>query len=430
MRTSRAVALVLTCLLMVSCESRSVGDDSEKALRDLAIRFLTATSREEHNSCLDANVNDMGRLTQEQWARMEGKLGPLPRENIRIREIEVDGDAAVVWLDLSGSPRKVLLAARKDGAWRLTSLPVADMHWAAFKKLRNEIAERNPATSKAAAAIRLRASRKSQGVEEDTDAALRDLAIRYLSAKTYEEWIGCLHSSSPGRHTREQWTKAQGTQGGSARKDVRILRIERDGDGAVIWLEGDSENPEVLLAVRRGGSWSLTRMPAVGLHKRALKTIAEGAKGSSRIRSNEAAAVRTLWSIVSAQKTFIRVAFYGEEAGLVYANPRDGLGFYNLYQLDAKRGGKKLSIIAKRLARATTAEHPLSGYYFVDITGNEDGPYNYAKQFGVCAVPAEYGTSGVPTFVVDAQGAVYKKDTGGEPVTTWPNLAEGWVLVK
>ena len=70
----------------------------------------------------------------------------------------------------------------------------------------------------------------------------------------------------------------------------------------------------------------------------------------------------------------------------------------------------------------------MSGYYFADIVGDDDGAYDPGKEFGLCAYPCSYGRSGQFTFIVDAAAVVYAKDNGGRPVTVWPDVgAEGWI---
>ncbi len=63
---------------------------------------------------------------------------------------------------------------------------------------------------------------------------------------------------------------------------------------------------------------------------------------------------------------------------------------------------------------------PYHGYYFRILTGQgpdaPGGAHNYMVKnkmmggFGLVAWPAEYGVSGIHTFIVNQQGLVYEKD--------------------
>ncbi|MEW6107835.1 MAG: DUF2950 domain-containing protein [Nitrospirota bacterium] len=65
---------------------------------------------------------------------------------------------------------------------------------------------------------------------------------------------------------------------------------------------------------------------------------------------------------------------------------------------------------------------PFHGYYFKILTGQgkyaEGGAYNYVVKgkmilgFALAAYPAEYGNSGVMTFIVNQKGIIYEKDLG------------------
>ena len=45
-------------------------------------------------------------------------------------------------------------------------------------------------------------------------------------------------------------------------------------------------------------------------------------------------------------------------------------------------------------------------------------------RFGYCAYPAEYGVSGVRTFILNENNTIFWKDTQGEPVLEWPSDAD------
>ena len=91
-----------------------------------------------------------------------------------------------------------------------------------------------------------------------------------------------------------------------------------------------------------------------------------------------------------------------------------------------------------------TAEEPFHGYYFRVVTkrpgtragttgrGHAGGKKTRALAF--VAYPVDYRSSGVMTFVVTDDGALYEKDLGPDTATVAPDLnewpASGWHAVK
>jgi hypothetical protein len=146
-----------------------------------------------------------------------------------------------------------------------------------------------------------------------------------------------------------------------------------------------------------------------------------------------ASIIAALRTYVNAQSVFRKLPRYGGEVGLVYANPRDGVGFPDLYQIGGPGSGLAApKLIDSAFAVATSPGRPRRGYYFVDILGCWEGGscqrYDPAVEFGLCAVPAEYGVTGTYTYIMDITGATCQKDTGGTPVRVFPDVeADGWV---
>ena len=101
-------------------------------------------------------------------------------------------------------------------------------------------------------------------------------------------------------------------------------------------------------------------------------------------------------------------------------------GFSDLFQIGGPGSANTaIKLIDLAMARATGPATAKAGYYFVNL--NYD---NYSIDCGLCAVPAKYGRSGLNTFVIDLTGTVYAKDTGGKPVTRYPNITkDGWLPV-
>ena len=147
---------------------------------------------------------------------------------------------------------------------------------------------------------------------------------------------------------------------------------------------------------------------------------------------NETAAMAALRTYLGAQNQFRRKAYYGEDVGLVYANPWNGNGFRDLGDVTRKRhDGVEHALVDKAFAEAVPGGTPRAGYLFCDIVGRAGiGPYDYTKECGLCAYPAEFNVTGRNTFIIDVTGVVYQAFMGGKPVTKYPDVkAEGWVPV-
>ncbi len=144
--------------------------------------------------------------------------------------------------------------------------------------------------------------------------------------------------------------------------------------------------------------------------------------------------IAALRAYLGAQGTFQRVDRYGK-GKLLYANPKDGIGFPDLYRIGgplAVPDGTEIKLIDLALARATSPETNKAGYWFVEITSDAvpGRPYDYTKDCGLCAVPAKYRETALHTFVIDIRGTVYRNDNGGKPVTVFPDVAKnGWLPV-
>lgn len=107
---------------------------------------------------------------------------------------------------------------------------------------------------------------------------------------------------------------------------------------------------------------------------------------------------------------------------------------------DAQTEGYQVQSQGQQTTRA-----PFHGYYFKILTRQgpdaPGGKYDYIINghmiagFGLIAWPADYGNSGVMTFIVNQQGRVYQKDLGPEteqlaPAITEYNPGPGWSLSK
>jgi len=138
---------------------------------------------------------------------------------------------------------------------------------------------------------------------------------------------------------------------------------------------------------------------------------------SSRMASNESAAIAGLRAYLGAQGTFQRADRY-EIGSLVYANTTDGVGYQDMFEIGYAGAPTADAIKLVDLAFANAAfdyadKRPKAGFQFDDIesdaiSGND---YDYTVDCGLSAGPAQYARSGLHAFVIDLTGTVYKIDS-------------------
>lgn len=123
----------------------------------------------------------------------------------------------------------------------------------------------------------------------------------------------------------------------------------------------------------------------------------------------------------------------------------DGLAWQNA---DGSWGGPVGPVVARALEQGYAQHEPFHGYYFRILTGQGPsarlGRLDYVVGgamiggFGLVAWPAEYGVTGVQTFIVGYDGTVYQKDLGPQtpaiasamelydPDPTWTPTTDDW----
>src|SRR5262249_27155754 len=87
---------------------------------------------------------------------------------------------------------------------------------------------------------------------------------------------------------------------------------------------------------------------------------------------------------------------------------------------------------------------PFKGYYFKILTRQGEsapgGRYDYIINghmiagFGMLAFPADYGNSGIMSFIVNQQGKIYQRDLGDDTEAVAKTIDEfapqGWTVVS
>ena len=148
---------------------------------------------------------------------------------------------------------------------------------------------------------------------------------------------------------------------------------------------------------------------------------------SRRIGRNELNAIKVCRAIVAAQEDFARIkaAAGAKEYAMKFISEKGRLN--GLYWDEA--GAKGKSPIGARIALASHEiaagrNRPYHGYYYVILTSQGPDAPGGAKSyiangkmssgFAIAAYPAEYGISGVKTFMVSKNGIVFEKDMGAD----------------
>lgn len=174
-----------------------------------------------------------------------------------------------------------------------------------------------------------------------------------------------------------------------------------------------------------------------------------------RIGANELKVLATLRAFVAAQGVYASADRNGDDV-LEYARKfisspglKDGL--YWPLELDGTESPMGPEVAAAQgegysMANpATAGPQPFHGYYFKVLTRQgrhtPAGAYDYLINghmlggFAAVAWPAEYGETGVMTFLVNQQGRVYQKDLGLKTAKIAGRMkaydpGEGWALSK
>ena len=208
------------------------------------------------------------------------------------------------------------------------------------------------------------------------------------------------------RSTREKFVAAY---------DAKHL-LRSDGEGREILVVGDDGWPFPIPIVRSGGKWSFDT-------KAGLEEILR-----RRIGRNELAAIQVALAYVQAQNEYASLDPTGVGphvyAQRIVSSPgtKDGLYW-------PSSTGEQPSPFGELAAQAATEGYkvgqrpiPYHGYFYRILkrqgASAPGGAFDYVVKgkmiggFALIAYPAEYGNSGVMTFMVNQDGTVFQKDLG------------------
>jgi len=200
----------------------------------------------------------------------------------------------------------------------------------------------------------------------------------------------------------------------SARDWDEMLRIviERTTDALAVLHVGADDWPLPIPIVREADGW---RFDTAAGKEELL---------NRRIGRNELTAIAVCRAYVNAQKEFARRFHAYAQSLRSTPGKRDGL-YWEAADHDVSPLGPFVASAAAegyRVREAGEAPAPYHGYFFRILTAQgphaPGGAREYVKEgqmtggFALVAWPADHGSSGVMTFLVDEQGVVFQKDLG------------------
>lgn len=201
----------------------------------------------------------------------------------------------------------------------------------------------------------------------------------------------------------------------SKAREKKAVVVDPQNSSRAILSVGNEDWPFPLPLVRRSGKWYFD---------------AKAGKEEIRFRrigANELDAIQVCRGFVEAQHEYATLAreYTGaaQYAQRIISSPgkRDGLYWQNA---DGTPGGPISEAVARAIEEgySPSVRSGYHGYYFKVLKGQgaaaRMGELDYVINgimiggFALLAVPAEYGVSGLKTFIVSHDGIVYEKDLG------------------
>lgn len=209
------------------------------------------------------------------------------------------------------------------------------------------------------------------------------------------------------------------------------MRIETSGEDKAILHVGNNDWPFPIPIVKTGASWQFD--------------AAQGRQEilNRRIGRNELSAVAAMRGYVEAQFDYANVDRDGDDVSEYAQKLRSDPGKFDGLFWEAAEGQPQSPLGALfaqaraegyKVQEATVNPAPFHGYYYRILTRQgaaaPSGKYDYIINgnmiagFGLVAFPAQYGSSGIMTFVVNHQGKVYQKDLGPKTAEVVEKLEE------
>ena len=198
--------------------------------------------------------------------------------------------------------------------------------------------------------------------------------------------------------------------------------LVQEAEDRMVLLVGDKDYPFLIPIVRQGNVWLFDTQAG-------MEEIL-----NRRIGRNELHTIEVMQAYTDAQREYICTNRNDGSQGFAQKfasseGKKDGL----YWQAEE---GEAESPFGPLVARATEEGYesgldqnppePFYGYYFKILKGQgehaDGGAYEYLSDgkmvlgFALVAYPAEYGASGIMTFIINQEGVIYEKDLGGDMV--------------
>ena len=207
-------------------------------------------------------------------------------------------------------------------------------------------------------------------------------------------------------------------------KEKNSVEVDSKNANNATLLIGPDDWPLPIPIVKRNGKWSFDSKAG---HEEILLR---------RVGANELDAIAVCRGYVEAQQEYASEKHDGatvnQFAQKIISTPgkQDGLAWKNA---DGTWGGPVGETVAEALEQGyTDKSKPFHGYFFKVLKGQGPaaplGEIDFVVGgamiggFALAAAPAEYGVTGVQTFIVSHNGIVYQKDMGPDPLKEFKSM--------
>jgi hypothetical protein len=199
--------------------------------------------------------------------------------------------------------------------------------------------------------------------------------------------------------------------------------LRRNEDGSLTLVVGYQAWPFPIPLVQQGAGWHFD---------------ADAGRDeliNRRVGENEFAAIDVLHDYVEMQRQYAAQARDGTKVRQFAQKIRSSPGKHDGLYWDADSAkGEEPSPLAARMAESgpRDAKAPYRGYYYRILTRQGPkapaGAYSYVINgrmvagYAMIAYPADYGKTGVMSFIVNHYGDIYEKDLGAKTATVAPHM--------
>jgi hypothetical protein len=202
-----------------------------------------------------------------------------------------------------------------------------------------------------------------------------------------------------------------------------VNSLEDDGAGRKLLVVGDEDWPLPIPIVQRDGRWMFDG--EAGVDELIYR----------RVGANELGAIDVCRGFVSAQLEYAAEGRDGDPAGIYALKLVSDDGLHNgLYwpteddEPPSPAGPFVAAAAAEGYRRGEGERMPYHGYYYRMLYAQGPNASGGAREyfadglltegFALVAWPADYGSSGVMTFIVNQDGVVFQKDLGEDTAAT------------